>query len=182
MVPEAKSYYSLAAADEYKFRLPNPPLLDVFATCLLTWAPHSLSVPCSQTKEKSLLKMRKVGFQYPSQPVQQLWDITLQISLSSRVAVLGPNGSGKSTLVKILIGDMEPNKGGEVWKVSRFLSPSFFCLCSNRPLTSRNHVRPLQHPNLVVGYVAQHAFHHTSTRLLSTTFSGDTRPERTSRR
>jgi elongation factor 3 len=109
--------------------------------------------------------MRKVGFQYPSQPVQQLWDITLQISLSSRVAVLGPNGSGKSTLVKILIGDMEPNKGGEVWKVSRFLSPSFFCLCSNRPLTSRNHVRPLQHPNLVVGYVAQHAFHHIDMHL-----------------
>jgi len=43
---------------------------------------------------------------------------------------LGPNGSGKSTLVKLLVGDAEPNKGGEVWK----------------------------HPNLVVGYVAQHAF------------------------
>jgi elongation factor 3 len=120
MVPEAKSYYSLQAADEYKFKLPNPPLLDGV-----------------KTKEKSLLKMRKVGFQYPTQPVQQLWDITLQISLSSRVAVLGPNGSGKSTLVKILIGDMEPNKGGEVWK----------------------------HPNLVVGYVAQHAFHHIDMHL-----------------
>ncbi|KAL7409883.1 P-loop containing nucleoside triphosphate hydrolase protein [Mrakia frigida] len=120
MVPEAKAYYSLSAADEYKFKLPNPPLLDGV-----------------KTKEKSLLKMRKVGFQYPTQPVQQLWDITLQISLSSRVAVLGPNGSGKSTLVKILIGDMEPNKGGEVWK----------------------------HPNLVVGYVAQHAFHHIDMHL-----------------
>lgn len=81
--------------------------------------------------------MRKVGFQYPTQPVQQLYDITLQVSLSSRVAILGPNGSGKSTLVKLLIGDMEPNKGGEVWK----------------------------HPNLVVGYVAQHAFHHIDQHL-----------------
>jgi len=69
--------------------------------------------------------------------VQQLYDITLQVSLSSRVAVLGPNGSGKSTLVKLLIGDMEPNKGGEVWK----------------------------HPNLVIGYVAQHAFHHIDHHL-----------------
>jgi len=83
------------------------------------------------------LKMRKVGFQYPTQPVQQLYDITLQVSLSSRVAVLGPNGSGKSTLVKLLIGDMEANKGGEIWK----------------------------HPNLVIGYVAQHAFHHIDNHL-----------------
>jgi elongation factor 3 len=119
-VPEAKSYYSLEAAEDYKFKLPDPPLLEGV-----------------KTKEKSLLKMRKVGFQYPTQPVQQLHDITLQVSLSSRVAVLGPNGSGKSTLVKLLIGDMEANKGGEIWK----------------------------HPNLVIGYVAQHAFHHIDNHL-----------------
>lgn len=119
-VPEAKSYYSLEAAEDYKFKLPAPPLLEGV-----------------KTKEKSLLKMRKVGFQYPSQPVQQLYDITLQVSLSSRVAVLGPNGSGKSTLVKLLTGEMEPNKGGEIWK----------------------------HPNLVIGYVAQHAFHHIDYHL-----------------
>ncbi|KAF8061694.1 P-loop containing nucleoside triphosphate hydrolase protein [Lyophyllum atratum] len=119
-VPEAKSYYTLEAAEDYRFKLPDPPLLEGV-----------------KTKEKSLLKMRKVGFQYPTQPVQQLWDITLQVSLSSRVAVLGPNGSGKSTLVKLLIGDMEPNKGGETWK----------------------------HPNLVIGYVAQHAFHHIDNHL-----------------
>ena len=69
--------------------------------------------------------------------MQQLYDITLQVSLSSRVAILGPNGSGKSTLVKLLIGDMEANKGGEIWK----------------------------HPNLVIGYVAQHAFHHIDNHL-----------------
>lgn len=119
-VPEAKSYYTLEAAEDYKFKLPDPPLLEGV-----------------KTKEKSLLKMRKVGFQYPASPVQQLYDITLQISLSSRVAVLGPNGSGKSTLVKLLIGDTEPNKGGEIWK----------------------------HPNLVIGYVAQHAFHHIDNHL-----------------
>jgi len=120
VVPEAKSYYTLEAAEDYKFKLPDPPLLEGV-----------------KTKEKSLLKMRKIGFQYASQTVQQLYDITLQVSLSSRVAVLGPNGSGKSTLVKLLIGDMEPNKGGEIWK----------------------------HPNLVIGYVAQHAFHHIDKHL-----------------
>jgi elongation factor 3 len=119
-VPEAKSYYTLEAAEDYRFKLPDPPLLEGV-----------------KTKEKSLLKMRKVGFQYPTSQVQQLHDITLQVSLSSRVAVLGPNGSGKSTLVKLLIGDMEQNKGGEIWK----------------------------HPNLVIGYVAQHAFHHIDNHL-----------------
>ncbi|KAF9239685.1 polyketide synthetase [Melanogaster broomeanus] len=107
---EAFSYYTLEAAEDYKFKLPDPPLLDGV-----------------KTKEKSLLKMRKVGFQYPSQPFPS----------SSRVAVLGPNGSGKSTLVKLLTGEMEPNKGGEIWK----------------------------HPNLVIGYVAQHAFHHIDNHL-----------------
>lgn len=119
-VPEAKSYYTLEAAEDYTFKFPDPPLLEGV-----------------KTKEKSLLKMRKVGFQYPTQSVQQLYDITLQVSLSSRVAILGPNGSGKSTLVKLLIGDLEPNKSGEIWK----------------------------HPNLVIGYVAQHAFHHIEQHL-----------------
>lgn len=119
-VPEARSYYTLEAAEDYMFKIPDPTLLDGV-----------------KTKEKSLIKMRKVGFKYPTQTVQQLYDITLQVSLSSRVAVLGPNGSGKSTLVKLLIGDTEPNCGGEVWK----------------------------HPNLVIGYVAQHAFHHIDQHL-----------------
>ena len=90
-VPKVKFYYTLEAAEDYRFKLPNPPLLEGV-----------------KTKEKSLLlKMCKVGFQYPTQPIQQLYDITLQVSLSSRVVVLSPNGSGKSTLVKLLIGDME---------------------------------------------------------------------------
>jgi elongation factor 3 len=40
-------------------------------------------------------------------------------------------------LVKLLTGETEPNLGGEVWK----------------------------HPNLVIGYVAQHAFHHIDHHL-----------------
>ncbi|SJL11647.1 uncharacterized protein ARMOST_15053 [Armillaria ostoyae] len=118
-VPEAKSYYTLEAAEDYKFKLPDPPLLEGV-----------------KTKEKSLLKIARPA-QYPTQVTQQLYDITLQVSLSSRVAVLGPNGSGKPTLIKLLIGDMEPNKDGEIWK----------------------------HPNLVIGYIAQHAFHHIDNHL-----------------
>ena len=119
-VPEAKAYFQLDVAEDYQFKLPNPPYLDGV-----------------KTKEKALLKMRDVSFQYPGSPVQQLYNIALQVSLSSRVAILGPNGSGKSTLVKLLTGETEPNMGGTIWK----------------------------HPSLVIGYVAQHAFHHIDHHL-----------------
>jgi len=118
-VPEARAYTELNSGEDYSFKLPNPPLLDGV-----------------KTKEKSLVKMRDVVFQYPNTPAPQLRGITMQLSLSSRVAVLGPNGSGKSTLVKLIVGDTEPNEG-ELWK----------------------------HPNLVIGYVAQHAFHHIDQHL-----------------
>lgn len=118
-VPEAKAYSELNTGEDYSFKLPDPPLLDGV-----------------KTKEKSLAKMRNVHFQYPGTPEPQLKGISMQLSLSSRVAILGPNGSGKSTLVKLLVGDTEAGSG-EVWK----------------------------HPNLVVGYVAQHAFHHIDNHL-----------------
>ena len=119
-VPEGRAYFELDVGEDYQFKLPNPPLLDGV-----------------KTKEKSLMKMRDVTFQYPGSAKPQLYNIGLQVSLSSRVAILGPNGSGKSTLVKLLTGETEPNLGGTVWK----------------------------HPNLVIGYVAQHAFHHIDQHL-----------------
>ena len=79
---------------------------------------------------------RHVSFQYPGSSQPQLDDVSLQISLSSRVVILGPNGSGKSTLVKLILGYLEANSG-EVWR----------------------------HPNVVIGYVAQHAFHHIDKHL-----------------
>jgi elongation factor 3 len=45
-------------------------------------------------------------------------------------------GIGKSTLIKVLLGEVHPQEG-TVWK----------------------------HPNLRVGYVAQHAFHHLEQHL-----------------
>ncbi|GAC98197.1 hypothetical protein PHSY_005786 [Pseudozyma hubeiensis SY62] len=118
-VPEARAYAELNTGEDYSFKLPDPPLLDGV-----------------KTKEKSLVKMKNVIFQYPGTPAPQLKGVSIQLSLASRVAILGPNGSGKSTLVKLVVGDTEPGSG-EMWK----------------------------HPNLVIGYVAQHAFHHIDQHL-----------------
>ncbi|KAI9026010.1 hypothetical protein CLU79DRAFT_789632 [Phycomyces nitens] len=120
-VPKAASYYSLDAA-QIRFAFPEPGYLEGI-----------------KTKERAILKMKNVDFQYPNTSKKQLYDITMQCSLASRVAVIGPNGAGKSTLIKLLTGEIESDIG-TVWK----------------------------HPNLRIAYVAQHAFHHIERHLDST--------------
>ncbi|KAL0083058.1 P-loop containing nucleoside triphosphate hydrolase protein [Phycomyces blakesleeanus] len=120
-VPKAASYYSLDAT-QIRFAFPEPGYLEGI-----------------KTKERAILKMKNVDFQYPNTAKKQLYDITMQCSLASRVAVIGPNGAGKSTLIKLLTGEIE-SEIGTVWK----------------------------HPNLRIAYVAQHAFHHIERHLDST--------------
>jgi len=82
------------------------------------------------------MKMSKCTFTYPKNDKPTLFDISVQVSLSSRVACVGENGAGKSTMIKLLVGEIEPQEG-EVWK----------------------------HPNARIAYVAQHAFHHIESHL-----------------
>ncbi|KAI8145720.1 armadillo-type protein [Fennellomyces sp. T-0311] len=120
-VPTAAAYYSLDAS-QLAFKFPEPGYLEGI-----------------KTKERAILKMKNVDFQYPGTEKKQLKNISMQCSLSSRVAVIGPNGAGKSTLIKLLTGELE-SEIGTVWK----------------------------HPNLRIAYVAQHAFHHIEKHLDST--------------
>merc|ERR1712087_1034182 len=76
---------------------------------------------------------------YPVNNKPTLFDISVQVSLSSRVACVGENGAGKSTMIKLLVGEIEPQTG-DVWK----------------------------HPNARIAYVAQHAFHHIESHLTKT--------------
>jgi elongation factor 3 len=82
------------------------------------------------------MKISNATFTYPTNTKPTLYNITIQVSLSSRVACIGENGAGKSTMIKLLVGEIEPQEG-EVWK----------------------------HPNARVAYVAQHAFHHIEQHL-----------------
>lgn len=116
--PEAKAYYELSS-DMVAFSFPEPGPLD---------GVKSLT--------KSVLKTKGVHFQYPTAPLPQLIDVSIQCSLASRVAVVGVNGAGKSTLVKLMVGELEPDQGTIE-----------------------------KHPNLRVAYVAQHAFAHIEDHL-----------------
>jgi len=119
--PEAKSYYTLAET-QVKFTFPPPSILVGI-----------------RSNTKAILKITDGTFTYPGSKKPSIYNASIQLSLSSRVAVLGPNGAGKSTLIKLLTGETIPQQG-TVWK----------------------------HPNLRVGYVAQHAFHHLNQHLEKT--------------
>jgi elongation factor 3 len=119
--PEAKCYFELAKEGKIDFNFPNPGPL-----------------PGINSKGKAILRMDRITFTYPGVAKPQLTNVSVQVSLASRVACVGENGAGKSTMIKLLTGELEPDEGsGAVWK----------------------------HPNCRVGYIAQHAFHHIEKHL-----------------
>jgi len=116
--PDAKALFSLKEA-KLKFKFPNPgPIEGV------------------KSRSKALMKMANCDFTYPGNDKPTLFNITIQVSMASRVGVVGENGAGKSTMIKVLTGEVVPQTG-DVWK----------------------------HPNARVAYVAQHAFHHIEAHL-----------------
>merc|ERR1712232_1108221 len=116
--PSARAYFSFKES-KMKFKFPQPgPIEGV------------------KSKGKALMKMSKCTFTYPGNEKPTLFDVSVQVSLSSRVACVGENGAGKSTMIKLLVGEIVPQEG-DVWK----------------------------HPNARIAYVAQHAFHHIEKHL-----------------
>lgn len=116
--PTAKSYYELGASD-LEFRFPEPGYLEGV-----------------KTKQKAIVKVSNMTFQYPGTAKPQIEDISFQCSLSSRIAVIGPNGAGKSTLINVLTGELLPTTG-EVYT----------------------------HENCRIAYIKQHAFAHIESHL-----------------
>jgi elongation factor 3 len=119
--PSARAYFSFTES-KMKFRFPQPGAIEGV-----------------KSKGKALMKMAGCTFTYPGNDKPTLYDISVQVSLSSRVACVGENGAGKSTMIKLLVGEIEPQTG-DVWK----------------------------HPNARIAYVAQHAFHHIENHLNKT--------------
>lgn len=59
----------------------------------------------------TVLELRDISFQYPTQPSPTLHHLSLSISQRERVCILGENGAGKSTLINIALGLISPTKG-----------------------------------------------------------------------
>ena len=119
--PEGKSYYTLSAS-QVSFKFPPPGILSGI-----------------KSSTRSILRMTNCSFTYPGSSKPSLQDVSCQLSLSSRVAIIGANGAGKSTLIKLLTGETIPQTG----KVEK-------------------------HPNLRIGYIKQHALEHVEMHLEKT--------------
>jgi ATPase subunit of ABC transporter with duplicated ATPase domains len=58
----------------------------------------------------SLVEIENVTFGYdPKVPV--ISNVTLNVQVGDRIGIVGANGEGKSTLIKLLVGELMPNKG-----------------------------------------------------------------------
>jgi len=119
--PEAKAYFNIKGS-KLKFTFPQPGPIEGI-----------------KSRSKALMKMAKCYFTCPGNEKPTLHDITIQVSMASRVGCVGENGAGKSTMIKVLTGELVPQVG-DVWK----------------------------HPNARIAYVAQHAFHHIESHLEKT--------------
>lgn len=69
-----------------------------------------------QNGNKDIEKFRKislanVGFKYPNQEKNALYDISFSIQAGEKIAVVGENGAGKSTLLKLILGLYYPSEG-----------------------------------------------------------------------
>ena len=119
--PEAASYYKLSDSN-VQFKFPPPGILTGV-----------------RSNTKSILRMTNCSYTYPGSNKPSLFDVSCQLSLSSRTAIIGGNGAGKSTLIKLLTGETIPTSG-----------------------------RVEKHPNLRIGYIKQHALEHVEMHLEKT--------------
>jgi len=119
--PEGKSYYTLSAS-QVQFKFPPPGILSGV-----------------KSNTRSIIRMTNVSYTYPGASKPSLQNVSCQLSLSSRVAIIGANGAGKSTLIKLLTGELMPQSG----KVEK-------------------------HPNLRIGYIKQHALEHVEMHMEKT--------------
>jgi len=64
---------------------------------------------------RSAVNVEGVTFAYPGSDVKVLDNVSFQIEAGERIAIIGPNGIGKTTLMRLLAGDLKPNKGEIKW-------------------------------------------------------------------
>jgi len=97
------------------------------------------------TASKPVATVTNLNFKYFDDGPLVLKEVTVRLTMGSRIGVVGRNGAGKSTLLNLLAGELLPpeDESGEVSAVWR-------------------------HRNLRLAYIAQHHFFHLSEFLKST--------------
>ncbi len=68
-----------------------------------------LRVEDTETSGNLVFEAEEIGYGYGDSPV--IRDFSVRILRGDRIGIVGPNGAGKSTLIKLLLGDLTPNRG-----------------------------------------------------------------------
>jgi len=58
---------------------------------------------------RQVIKASNISYYYPDSSIVK--DFSTQIMRGDKVGIIGPNGSGKTTLIKLLLGNLKPQKG-----------------------------------------------------------------------
>ncbi|MBC7982992.1 MAG: ABC-F family ATPase [Candidatus Obscuribacterales bacterium] len=61
------------------------------------------------------LDVEGLGFTYPESKVAVLKNVSFNVEVGERIAIIGANGVGKTTLVRCLAGELKPSKGRVTW-------------------------------------------------------------------
>jgi ATP-binding cassette subfamily F protein uup len=68
-----------------------------------------IAIDAGEVSGKLVVDAQRASFAWAEQPIVR--DFSLRIMRGDRVGLVGPNGAGKSSLLKLLLGELVPNKG-----------------------------------------------------------------------
>jgi ATP-binding cassette subfamily F protein uup len=68
-----------------------------------------MAIEESERSGKLVIEAKDVSFSYGDRPVVR--DFSLTVMRGDKIGLLGPNGIGKTTLIRLLLGELKPQKG-----------------------------------------------------------------------
>ncbi|MEA1890358.1 MAG: ATP-binding cassette domain-containing protein [Pseudomonadota bacterium] len=69
----------------------------------------NLAIQQSEKSGKIVIEAENISYAYDEQPIVK--DFSITIMRGDKIGLLGPNGVGKTTLLRLLLGELQPQKG-----------------------------------------------------------------------
>ncbi|WP_129642495.1 ABC-F family ATPase [Peristeroidobacter agariperforans] len=64
---------------------------------------------------RNAVTVEELSFTYPGAQTPVLDNVNFNVEAGERIAIIGQNGVGKTTLMRLLAGELQPNKGSITW-------------------------------------------------------------------
>jgi ATP-binding cassette subfamily F protein uup len=68
-----------------------------------------MSLATGERSGKRVIEVTDMGFSFPDKPIIE--GLEIELGAGDRLGILGPNGCGKTTLIRLLLGDLMPQRG-----------------------------------------------------------------------